>query len=1104
MKLGHKKTSRRILSGAASVAVAVSYLLPAVPIVTVTAAGEETKPLPTSFTTPEIVSVYNTAYSADGHQPYDSELRLSYTTNPDFVDFLQTMDESYISDAEGNPDELGGYVTNDYGVGYDLDFTPTIQVDFRVDGGDWHYEEFWDEDPYIGQATLTNWAYAYGEVVLFHASGCTDESHFLYNYADCFIEQTDGLNTWHVFDAENHTVEFRARLFARVSHAVLIDDSIEYEYYPIFSDWSETAGFGTGFEHEIDVPTALDAPVVSDLEILYEDESSGAPVLGLLATPSADVLADIAALEQYYGWVELQSEVSFDGGETWVPADNWSVTGLHKYQFSLYNPWYIYTNQENETYVFAGGEVQLRARYEYYLSAVLQNGMEYSGYQLYSEWSEPINIMIDGKGVYTLSVSHVGTGYTGYGTLTHTITEGAEIGVIDCPSYEGCYVASVSVNGEVVYTYDDPESCTVIAWSWDDMFYFIDPYMTQNLDLVITYDGTPTEQVDIRVSYTSDGGTVYPSGVPDEDNTIADIYVGVDTVYIGSDVTYSFAPNLGYQISRVLIDGVENEEALAAGEYTFNAVSEAHTVAVEFTKYAAYVSWGGSEHGTVIAEGYEDLEMEYTLIDLGKSISFFILPEEDTETGYSYYINDITITVGGESVSLSESDPDWFALVLETGILTLENLTDDVEVYVFFSTTPVQTVHINTSAGVGGYITESFDASVGTDAYVNISPEEGYVVDTVTVDGVVVENFSGDVYIFAEVTEDHTISVTFRPVQVLETYNVYISSVGNSSNCIVNPTGSQSVLEGEDLVITYEAAEGYQLEDILVNNVSIGADALAVLDGTYTLENITADVSVEFVFRTVTCTVIFQDWNGETLAELTCEYGSGVNPVDVNTEALVEWQDDGTLRFFSQWDKDYDIVYSDMIVTALYGTFKIDSMDITATEHYTAKVGSVDVNFNSVMALVSLPTRQFDESGARIYQEDLYDISADCYVTPATLEVAFEEGDAATISCYYRGSLVPVDVIFDTLDITYAPAVLMGDLNDDGFINSDDAVIVLKAYAANMIGIENGLTDTQLYCADVNYDGTIDTSDAVYILKYASIFMIHGSADWDAILNGGA
>lgn len=60
----------------------------------------------------------------------------------------------------------------------------------------------------------------------------------------------------------------------------------------------------------------------------------------------------------------------------------------------------------------------------------------------------------------------------------------------------------------------------------------------------------------------------------------------------------------------------------------------------------------------------------------------------------------------------------------------------------------------------------------------------------------------------------------------------------------------------------------------------------------------------------------------------------------------------------------------------------------------------------------------------------------------------------------------------------------MGDVNNDGFIDTDDAVMVQKHFAVTILDPMGGvLTEEQRAYADLNNDGAIDTDDAIKIQK---------------------
>ena len=64
------------------------------------------------------------------------------------------------------------------------------------------------------------------------------------------------------------------------------------------------------------------------------------------------------------------------------------------------------------------------------------------------------------------------------------------------------------------------------------------------------------------------------------------------------------------------------------------------------------------------------------------------------------------------------------------------------------------------------------------------------------------------------------------------------------------------------------------------------------------------------------------------------------------------------------------------------------------------------------------------------------------------------------------------------------PDVTLGDVNNDGFIDAGDAVLISR-YDAGFIT----LSDEQLEAGDVNDDGTVDAGDAVVISRFDAGFI---------------
>ena len=82
-------------------------------------------------------------------------------------------------------------------------------------------------------------------------------------------------------------------------------------------------------------------------------------------------------------------------------------------------------------------------------------------------------------------------------------------------------------------------------------------------------------------------------------------------------------------------------------------------------------------------------------------------------------------------------------------------------------------ITINVSAGHGGSITPSAGVVIGygLSKMFAITPRWGYVIEDVVVDGVSAGPVS--IYMFSNLTENHTISVTFRKVNHAEPQHVH-------------------------------------------------------------------------------------------------------------------------------------------------------------------------------------------------------------------------------------------------------------------------------------------------------------------------------------------
>ncbi len=160
---------------------------------------------------------------------------------------------------------------------------------------------------------------------------------------------------------------------------------------------------------------------------------------------------------------------------------------------------------------------------------------------------------------------------------------------------------------------------------------------------------------------------------------------------------------------------------------------------------------------------------------------------------------------------------------------------------------------ITASSGSNGSITPSGTVSLieGFDQLFTIAADTGYVIEDVLVDGASVG--AVDSFTFTGITDDHTISVSFAQ-------KIYIITASAGANGSISPAGSITLAWGSDQTYEISPDAGYQIEDVLVDDVSVGAV------GNYTFPGITEDHTITAGFvRDTTFTSSFFE-NGTRVA----------------------------------------------------------------------------------------------------------------------------------------------------------------------------------------------------------------------------------------------
>lgn len=379
-----------------------------------------------------------------------------------------------------------------------------------------------------------------------------------------------------------------------------------------------------------------------------------------------------------------------------------------------------------------------------------------------------------------------------------------------------------------------------------------------------------THSVQVKVSGR---GTVAPGG----------------TVYVAKNESQSFVMtgDSGYEIKGVKLDG--QAVSYSGNTYTLSRISQDHVLEVTFGKLSSGGGSGdsggsgggpGDSGGSGNSGGSGGGSVGDSVSD-GNSQSSGGGTGDGAEGGGNGTQNEVFYqikvkTTGNGSVSPAETvtvrqgESKTFYFYPQKGYKVGKVLVNGVEMTVLGSSytfTAVRghamlevifekqtgSVHqreqtITATAGEGGGISPEGVNTVryGGDLYVYFSPDDGYQVSKVTVDGNEVE--VGNSYHFINVTTDRSIHVEFeKNAKALVKAATYAIKVRiENGNGTASPDGNIWVNEGGSQTIYFYPYEGYEVSGITVNG-----KAIAWTTESYTLEDIREDMDVAVTFAPI-------------------------------------------------------------------------------------------------------------------------------------------------------------------------------------------------------------------------------------------------------------
>ena len=289
----------------------------------------------------------------------------------------------------------------------------------------------------------------------------------------------------------------------------------------------------------------------------------------------------------------------------------------------------------------------------------------------------------------------------------------------------------------------------------------------------------------------------------------------LQTVDQGANLTFTIIPLNGYLIDTFTVN--DQPAVLTNNQYTFANISDNHTIAVTFKAVPEYtITPVAGVHGTITPSTPQ-------IVEQGSSLTFTVNPHAEYEVD-AFKVDDQSA-------------------VLTNNQYTFTNIDADHSIAVTFKKTTVQQYVLTATAGPNGTISPEGEVLInaGNDRTFTISALNGYEIDQCKVDHQTA-TLTNNQYVFTNVTADHTIAVTFKPITVIQYLLTASASFGGS----ISPSGIVQVEAGKNKTFYITPASGYELAGLTVDG-----QTLALTNGQYTFTAIGSNHSIHAAFTLI-------------------------------------------------------------------------------------------------------------------------------------------------------------------------------------------------------------------------------------------------------------
>jgi hypothetical protein len=420
-----------------------------------------------------------------------------------------------------------------------------------------------------------------------------------------------------------------------------------------------------------------------------------------------------------------------------------------------------------------------------------------------------------------------------WGGLIDNVPFNSDIEFTFIPDY-GYSVAYIdiknSTTGESIRSYDN---------------YGLNTYTLRNIRhdyVVVVFFVKPLPNQHTIVSFAGSGGTIV-----DPDTGPPPVHVPLVNVLDGtSNLKREITAEAGHHIVDIRVDGksvlgsgdLVMDTARTLATYTFPTITRNSVISVTFEHNEHKITASAGPNGSITPFGDEPItnpEIREIPVADGGSRAFTIVPA----TGF--YIDSLLIN----------KNP-----VPPRSVYEFTNVTDDCEIEVTFAMLDYDTYKITATADSGGSIFPNglVEVTADGDQSFVITPDPGWEIDDLSVDGSSVIIPLSGIHTFEKVNDDHTIDVTFERLHYVITARADNGGSIVPDENIISLLGIVPVDYGDDQTFTITPDDGWYIERIWVDDQERAGPGIPPATS-HTFVNVTTDRTIDVAFARFSYTI---------------------------------------------------------------------------------------------------------------------------------------------------------------------------------------------------------------------------------------------------------